>query len=143
MISHHQAFHGGEGRNQHQSQHKDEVNIQTNLVLGEALKKKILFFYNGYKQPLTPPPSFYTSSYQFQSSFGRFSVVFWPVSLYCLLDKIQNHIGNICMIFLHCAFLNVSSNCLLDKIQNQIGCTCYLLLTKCFTGCSDFNTWKI
>ena len=36
----------------------------------------------------------------------------------------QNHIGCICLTFLHCAFSNVSSNCLPERMQSHIGCIC-------------------
>ena len=65
-------------------------------------------------------------------SMCRFSLTF----LYCafsnvsskpLHNRIQSHIGCICLTFLHCAFSNVSSNCLPDRMHSHIGCICLTL----------------
>ena len=40
----------------------------------------------------------------------------------CLPDKMQSHIGCICLTFLHCAFSNVSSKRLQKRMHIHIGC---------------------
>ena len=60
--------------------------------------------------------------------------VFSNVSSNRLPGQRQNHIGCICLIFLHCAFSNVSSNCLPEQKQTHIG---YICLT--FRRCAFSN----
>ena len=50
--------------------------------------------------------------------------VFSNVSSNRLHERMHSHIGCICLTFLHCAFSNVSSNCLPEKIQNHTVCIC-------------------
>ena len=60
--------------------------------------------------------------------------LFWLISTVCLkmspqmwfTERIRNHIGCICLIFLRCVFSNASSNCLPDKMCNQLGRICEL-----------------
>ena len=51
--------------------------------------------------------------------------VFSNVSSNCLSEWMHNHIGCICLSFLHCEFLNVSSNCPHHWMHNH---TCCILL---------------
>ena len=39
-------------------------------------------------------------------------------------ERIRNHLGCICLIFLHCVLSNASSNCLRERMHNHTGCTC-------------------
>ena len=48
----------------------------------------------------------------------------------------HNHIGCICLIFLHCVSLNVPSNCLHKKMHNYIGCICLIFLYCAFSNVS-------
>ena len=50
--------------------------------------------------------------------------VFSNVSIKNFDQRRQSHIGCICLTFLHCAFLNVSSKHQLKKMQSYIGCNC-------------------
>ena len=54
--------------------------------------------------------------------------VFSNVSIKNMDQSRQCHIGCICLTFLHCAFLNVSSNGLHEKMQSHIGCICLIFL---------------
>ena len=60
--------------------------------------------------------------------------VFSHVSSTCLPQKRHNHTGCICLTFLHCAFSNASSNCLPQRMQSHIG---YIYLT--FLHCAFSN----
>ena len=51
-----------------------------------------------------------------------------------LHERMQSHIGCICLTFLHCAFSNVSSNGLHEKRHSHIG---YICLT--FLHCESSN----
>ena len=48
--------------------------------------------------------------------------VFSNVSSNCLHERMHNHIGCICLTFLHCVFSSVSSNDLPEKMHSRIGC---------------------
>ena len=46
------------------------------------------------------------------------------VSSKCPVERMQSHIGCICLTFLHCVFSNVSSNCPPERMHSRIGCMC-------------------
>ena len=46
----------------------------------------------------------------------------------CVPERMQTHIGCICIIFVHCAPSNVSSHCLQQMMQNHTGCICLTFL---------------
>ena len=62
--------------------------------------------------------------------------VFSNVSSNCLPEKMQSHIGHIYSTFLHCAFSNVSSNCLPVMMHSHTGCICLTLWTF-----QSFSSW--
>ena len=43
------------------------------------------------------------------------------ISASCLLERMQSHIGCICLIFLQCVLSNVSSNCPPKRMHSRIG----------------------
>ena len=57
--------------------------------------------------------------------------LFWLISTVCLkmspqmwfTERIQNHIGCICLIFLRCVFSNASSNQFCGRMQSHRSCT--------------------
>ena len=51
---------------------------------------------------------------------------FSNVSPNVLPEKMQSHIGCICVTFLCCGFSNVSSNCLPERMHNHIGCIFFI-----------------
>ena len=56
----------------------------------------------------------------------------------CLPVRMQSHIGSICLVFLHWAFLNGSLNCLPVRMQSPIGSISFLFLHCAFSnGSSD------
>ena len=58
--------------------------------------------------------------------FGFFlHCAFSCVSSNGLPERMQSHIGYICLTFPHCACSCVSSNCLPERMQSHIGCICF------------------
>ena len=58
--------------------------------------------------------------------FGFFlHCAFSCVSSNGLPERMQSHIGYICLTFPHCACSCVSSNCLPKRMQSHIGCICF------------------
>ena len=49
-----------------------------------------------------------------------------------LPEKMQSHIGCICLTFLHCVSSNVSSSCLDQNRHIHTGCTSWFFSTVCF-----------
>ena len=52
-------------------------------------------------------------------------------------NKIQSHIGCICLTFLHCAFSNCSSNRLPERKQSHTGCICLTFRHCAFSDVSS------
>ena len=63
------------------------------------------------------------------------------VSSNCLTEKMQNHIGFICLatlvVLLYCVSSNVFSNCLLEKRHSHTGCMCSTFLHCAFSNVSS------
>ena len=51
-----------------------------------------------------------------------------------LPERMNSHIGCICLTFLHCAFSNVSSNRLHQRMHSHIGCICLTFLQCAFSN---------
>ena len=64
--------------------------------------------------------------------------VFSNVSSKRLHNMMHSHIGCICLTFLHCAFSNVSSNGLHGKMHSHIGCI-YVISWHCQYFSSGFS----
>ena len=62
--------------------------------------------------------------------------VFSYVSSNGVHKRMHNHTGCICWTFLHCVFSNVSSNCLPERMQSHIGCICLTFLHCAFSNVS-------
>ena len=55
----------------------------------------------------------------------------------CLDQRKHNHIGCICVTFLHCASSNVPSNCLPEQMQSHTGCICLVFIRCVFSNVSS------
>ena len=79
---------------------------------------------------VTSRPLRYTGKYRYTGirlkyryrDFWKLNTGIACVSSNCLPEKMQSHIGYICLTFPHCVFSNVSSNCLPERMQSRIGC---------------------
>ena len=57
---------------------------------------------------------------------------FFPTVRFQMSEKMKNHTGGICLVFLHCVFSNVSTKSLHNRMHSYIGCICCVFFTVCF-----------
>ena len=67
---------------------------------------------------------------------------FSNVSSNRLPERMQSHIGCICLTFLRCGFSNVSSNRLPQRMHNHTGCICLSFLHCTMSPLSTRNCFK-
>ena len=101
-----------------------------------------LFLFNLNYMNISKPNNFYNRSNIGESDMNItrvemelsvfFHSVYSNVSLNCLHQQMDSHIGCICSTYLHCASFNVPSNCLPGKRQSRTGCICWIFSTVFF-----------